>query len=85
MKERLHLPSILLVSFLIKVLIKGAEFSDAIILTALSSLYFGTYYFKGHKDEPVNKTILDRMVELEEQLRVIKDKTSSVLFSTLRK
>lgn len=82
MVKYLILPSISLIAYLIRLLITGASIGDALVMIGLSSLYFAIYYYKGHIEEPVNKEIQDRIVELEEQVKVSKDKMNAIVLTS---
>lgn len=77
MRKYLNLPAFLVSAYVIRLLLVGASLGDSITILALSSLYFLTYYFKSHKDEPVNKLVIDRIVELEETVKATKEKMNS--------
>lgn len=80
------LPAFLLLAFLIRLLATGASFGDALVILSLSALV-GFYHWVSDKKEPeVNKAILDRIVELEESTKLVKDKVNSINFgSTLKR
>jgi hypothetical protein len=73
-----YLPAGLLTSYLIRLLVTGASIGDAIVIISLSTLYAGWVWLESKKQVPVNKEIQDRIVELEEQVKVAKDKINSV-------
>lgn len=78
MNKYLNLPTFLLASFLIRLLVTGASIGDAIVITSLSALYAAWCWVELKKEIPINKEIKDRVVELEEQLKNTKDKINSV-------
>lgn len=86
MKMLLNLPAVLLPSFLLKLLIVGTNISDAIIILALSGLYAFYYHTETKREDPLNKSSLTRITELEESLKHTKDKVNSLTFgSSLKK
>jgi hypothetical protein len=54
------LPILLLSSFLIRLLITGAQFGDALVIIALSALYAGYYYLKVTKEPEANQELKTR-------------------------
>lgn len=78
MNKLLNLPTLLIISFLIRILINGATIGEAIVMLALSALYAGFYYLDYKKEPEANKEIRNKIVELEEQLKITKDKVNSV-------
>jgi uncharacterized membrane protein YfbV (UPF0208 family) len=79
---RSYLPSILLVSFLIRLLVTGASIGDAIVIIALSALFAGWYWLETKKEPVPNAEIKNKIVELEEQLKLTKDKINSVALAS---
>lgn len=80
------LPAILLPAFLIKSTIFGIDFAQAIVLIGLMALYAGWFYFEHAKEPEANKEIKNRLVDLEEQLKLQKDKVNAITLSAgLRK
>jgi len=80
MDKYLPLPFFLLLSFLVRLLFTGANIGEAIVIIALSCLY-GFFHFLHNKKEPeVNKDLKNRLVEMEEQHKLLKDKVSSLNF-----
>jgi len=82
MVNYLNLPSLLLTSLLIRTLIFGASIGDAIALIALSALYGYHYYLQSKKQVPVNKEILDRIVQIEESLKDTKSKVGALAIAS---
>lgn len=82
MKNILSIPSLVLISFTIRMLITGADIGDALVIIGFSGLYAYYLFLESKKDVPVNKDILDRIVATEEQLQVVKSKTDSIMIST---
>jgi nitrogen regulatory protein PII-like uncharacterized protein len=78
MKSYLNLPTLILISFLIRLLIMGASIGDALVIIALSSLYGFFYFIESKKEPEANKELKDRIVELEEQVKIVKDKAASL-------
>lgn len=73
MKSLLNIPTIVLIAYLTRLLVTGASLGDAMVIIGLSLLYAGNSYLESKREVPANKAILDRIVELEEQNKVIKD------------
>lgn len=86
MKKILNFPLLILLAFIIRPLINGVSLGDAVVILGLSCLYAAYYYFESKKEPIANKELLNRVVELEEQIRITKDIVHSVkLGSSLRK
>lgn len=86
MQKLLNLPTLVLFSFLIRILITGASIGDAISLLGLAALYSYHLYIDSKKQHPVNKVILDRISDLEDQVRVAKESVNAVkLAASFRK
>lgn len=73
MRSFFNLPTLLLTSLVIKCLYSGTGLGEALALLSLSALYAGQKWLELQQQIPVNKAILDRLVEVEEQVRVAKD------------
>lgn len=86
MDKYLNLPTFLLSSFLIRLLIVGASIGDSITMLALAGLYGVWYYFELKREPEANKDLKNRIVELEESQKLLRDKVnSSNLGSQLRR
>lgn len=68
-----YFPLLLLSFIMLRVLIVGASFGDSLVVLALCALYAGQHYFESKKEPIPNKEILNRIVDLEEQLKSTKD------------
>lgn len=78
MEKYLNFPIVILSAFIIRLLITGAGLGDSLVIIGLSSLYAFNCYLQ-YKQEPVaNKELINRVVELEEQVRITKENISSV-------
>lgn len=71
-------PAFLLSAFLARLLYFGANLGDALVLLALAGLYGGSYYLNFIKEKPVDH---NRLIELEEQVKGMKDKVNSAVLS----
>lgn len=86
MRSHFNLPSIILASYLSRLLYTGASVGDALVIIGLSGLYAGYVYLDNKKQPQANKDLWDRVVALEEQLKIAKDKVNALsLASGLRK
>jgi hypothetical protein len=77
MKKAINLPAIALVAYLTRLLVTGASIGDAIFAVALCALYGFWCFTELKRQVPVNKAIMDRICDLEEQLKVTKEKVNS--------
>ncbi len=82
MKSLLNIPTCVLVSYLVRLIVTGASLGDALVVIGLSALYGGWVYLESKKDIPVNKPIIDRLCDLEEQLKITKDNLANMKLST---
>lgn len=80
-----YFPSLLLSSYLIRILVTGSSVGDAISLFALCSLFAYNTFLESKKQTPVNKDVYDKISYLEEQLGLTKSKLSSIQLGNLRK
>jgi hypothetical protein len=78
MQKHLNLPTLILSSFLIRLLVLGAGIGEALVIIGLSALYGYHLLLESKKQTPVNKEIVDRIVELEEQLSITKNKVNAI-------
>lgn len=79
-------PVVVLSLFLIRPIYSGASIGDAFVIIGLAALYAGHYYLESKKEPVANKALLDRLVDLEEQVRITKDVVNGVkLSSTFRR
>lgn len=86
LKSLMNLPSIALFCYLGRLLYTGASIGDSFAIIGLSALYAGWLYLETKKEIPVNKAIVDRVVELEEALRLTKTQVDGLkLGSQLRR
>lgn len=86
MKFLLLLPAICLPTFLFKITVYGCNAAEAVVFTALCALYAGWFYMTKTAEPEANKELKNRLVDLEEQVKIQKDKVSSfTLTSGLRK
>lgn len=86
LKSLMNVPTIALFCYLGRLLYTGASIGDSVVIIGLSSLYAGWVYLESKKEFPVNKAILDRIVELEEALKVTKTQVDGLkLGSHLRR
>lgn len=86
MKTNLNLPSLILTAYVIRGLYLGAALGDALAILALSALYASHTYLNGKKEPVANKELLDRIVDLEEQIKVTKETVHSIkLGSSLKR
>lgn len=86
MKSLMNVPTVALFCYLGRLLYTGASIGDSLVLTGLAALYAGWTYLEFKKEVPVNKAIIDRIVELEEALKVTKTQVDGLkLGSQLRR
>lgn len=85
MKSLINLPSIALLCYLGRVVYLGASIGDALCLFSLSALYAGWIYHDAQRAIPVNKAILDRLVDLEEASKVTNTKIDGLKLTSIRK
>lgn len=86
MEKHLKFPPLILLSFLIRLLITGASIGDALVMIALCSVYAGYLYLESKKDPIANKSLVDRIVEIEEQVKLNKEVVHSLkLGSSLKR
>lgn len=82
MSKYLNLPSFLILSFIIRLLIVGAGIGEALVAIALSGLY-GFYYYLESKKEPIaNKDLLERLLALEDQIKTTREKVNSITLAS---
>ena len=82
MEKYLNFPLLILSAFLIRPIYSGASIGDALVLISLSSLY-GVYYYLENKKSPVaNQELINRIVELEESIRITKESIHSIKLGT---
>lgn len=73
-----YLPTIVLIALLCRILVTGAGVGEALALLALSGLY-GFHLYLNHKKAPkANQELWDRVISLEEQIKITKEKVSAV-------
>lgn len=86
MKNHLSLPSLVLVAYVARSLYLGATLGDALVVLALSALYASNAYLENKKEPIANKELLNRVVDLEEQIKVTKETVHSIkLGSSLKR
>lgn len=86
MKQLMNLPTIALFCYLSRLLYTGASIGDSFTVIGLSALYTAWLYLESKKEVLVNKAIIDRVVELEEALRITKTQVDGLkLGSQLRR
>lgn len=86
MKSLMNAPTIALFCYLSRLLYTGASIGDSFVLIGLSALYAGWLHLESKKDIPINKAILDRIVELEDALKITKTQVDGLkLGSQLRR
>lgn len=73
-----HLPSLLLISYLIRLLATGATIGDAIVIIALSTVYSGYVWLESKKEPVPNQDIKNRLIELETAIEATKNKMNSI-------
>lgn len=73
MKLLLNLPPITLGAYLIRILATGASVGDSLVIIGLSALYGWFLYTESKKETPVNKQYLDRLIDIEEQVKLNKE------------
>jgi hypothetical protein len=78
MKSLMNIPSLVLSAYLIRLLYTGASVGDALVVIGLSALYAGWVYMESKKQVPVNKEIINRIAELEESHKVMKDSVNGL-------
>lgn len=78
MKKLVSFPALILSAFLIRLLVTGASIGDSLVIIGLASLYASWSYFESKKETPVNKAILDRVVDLEEIVKSTKETVNSL-------
>lgn len=86
MEKYLNFPVLILSAFLIRPIYSGASIGDALVIIGLSALY-GAHYYLQHKKEPTaNKDLINRLVDLEEQVKTTKETIYSIkLASSLKR
>lgn len=78
MKSFLNLPTLLLFSFLVRTLIFGADFGNALALLALSGLYGFYLFLEVNKQPDINEQTKKDMVQLKNELELVKSALNSV-------
>lgn len=78
MEKYLNFPILILSAFIARPLIYGASLGDALVIIGLSALYASQSYLQSKKEPVANKALVDRIVELEEQVRITKENITSV-------
>jgi hypothetical protein len=73
MKYLLNLAPGLLGAYLIRLLVTGASVGDSIVIIGLSALYAFFLDLERKKQVPINKPFHDRLVELEEKVKIQQD------------
>lgn len=77
-KLLLNLAPGLLGAYLIRLLVTGASVGDSLTIIGLSSLYAFFLFLESKKQTPVNKQYWDRLVELEERVKLHNDNFSAL-------
>lgn len=81
-----YFPHFLLFSYLIRTLIFGASFGDALVMVVFGAIYTAHLYLDHIKEPEVNKDIKDKIAAIEETQNHIKSKVSNLtLGGSLRK
>lgn len=78
MEKYLNFPILILSAFIMRLLITGASVGDSLVILGLSALYSFYYYIESKKQPIANKDLIDRIVELEEQIRATKESVHSI-------
>lgn len=78
MKKVLKFPSLILLSFLIRLLVTGAGIGDALVMIALCAVYAGHSYLEHIKEPIANKDLINRITEIEEQVKINKEVVHSI-------
>lgn len=69
---------VLLLAFLVRILVTGATFGDALVIIGLSGLYGFQHYLDSKKEPVANKMLWDRVADLEQQLLSTRDSVNAV-------
>ncbi len=86
MAKYLNLPTFLISSFIIRLLITGAGLGDALVVLSLAGLYAGHLYLEHIREPEANPELRARLSLTEAMLEKVKNKVDSMnLGSFLKK
>ncbi len=77
MSKYLNIPTFILLALLARILYMGAGFGEALGLLALAGLYAFHLFLEEKRQPQANKDLWDRLIALEENNKVIRDKVNS--------
>lgn len=80
-----HLPSAFLSIFLINILVRGVDLNSAIVMLALSGIYALHYFTESKKAPKVNTDVYEKIEKLEAEVKIHKEKISSITLMNLKR
>lgn len=85
MEKYVNLPTFLILALLSRILVTGASIGESIALLSLSGLYSYFLFLESKKSPKANQELWNRVIELEEQLKLTRDKVNTVHLSSVMK